>query len=450
MSPPKTPQTFLDRLRFDPAVLPILVAGIVLVAAVIWLVARPLPTPASSDPRIVDQMTALRAEMARLEGLTSRVATLEGRTGPDLAPLREALGTATGRAEALERRIAALEERAPPDLAPLREQIANATGRTTALDERLGALQRELANRPALDPNAVAQRATVEQLASRVEALQRELQSVQQAAQQTQQLGQRLTAAEQATQQAMQQDQQLGQRIAAAEQAMSGFAGRVVANESAIAARGQAADALGNRIAQLEQQLGARIGALDSQLAQRGQTIEQQAARIAAVESAAQRISALEGRSARLAALDAVRAALESGRPLGDALGQLQNPPQALTRFASATPPTEAQLRLSFEEAARAARAASEPPASSGVLDSAVSRLSGLITVRRGEETVWGDAASAELERARRAVEAGDFEGALRILQKLSPQAREAMRQWISQAEALVAARAAIHQMAAG
>jgi len=84
------------------------------------------------------------------------------------------------------------------------------------------------------------------------------------------------------------------------------------------------------------------------------------------------------------------------------------------------------------------------------VLDSAVSRLSGLVTVRRGEEVVWGDAAAAEIERARRAVEAGDIEGALRILQKLSPQARDAMKDWIGQAEALVAARAAIRQMAAG
>ncbi len=76
-----------------------------------------------------------------------------------------------------------------------------------------------------------------------------------------------------------------------------------------------------------------------------------------------------------------------------------------------AGPPTEAALRLSFEEHARAARAASEPqPAGSGgVLDSAVARLSGLVTVRRGEEVVWGDAAAAELERARRALEAGDL-----------------------------------------
>ena len=437
MSPPKTPQSFLDRLRFDPAVLPILVAGVVLVGTVIWLLARPLPTGPASDPRIVEQMGAIRADLAKLDGLAARVAALEGRAPPDLAPLREALGTATGRAEAVERRVAALEERAPPDLAPLREQIANATGRIAALDERLGAMQREQANRPAVDPNAFAQRTALEQLAGRVEALGRDLQAAQQAAQQ-------------GGQQAQQQAQQLTQRLGAAEQAIAGFAGRVAANEAAVAARVQASEALNARIGGMEQQLGGRIAALEGQAAQRGQAVEQQANRIAALEGAAQRLSALEGRSARLAALDAVRTALEAGRPLGAPLRQLQDPPQALTRFAEAAPPTEAQLRLSFDDAARAARAASEPPAGTGVLDSAVSRLSGLVTVRRGEEVVWGDAAAAEIERARRAVEAGDIEGALRILQKLSPQARDAMKDWIGQAEALVAARAAIRQMAAG
>ncbi|WP_237217887.1 hypothetical protein, partial [Falsiroseomonas oryziterrae] len=85
-----------------------------------------------------------------------------------------------------------------------------------------------------------------------------------------------------------------------------------------------------------------------------------------------------------------------------------------------------------------------------GVLDSAAQRLGGLVTVRRGEEVLWGDAAAAEIERARRAVEAGDLEGALRFLQRLSPPARQAMGGWIGNAEALIAARAALRQMAAG
>jgi hypothetical protein len=84
------------------------------------------------------------------------------------------------------------------------------------------------------------------------------------------------------------------------------------------------------------------------------------------------------------------------------------------------------------------------------VLDSAVTRLSGLVTVRRGEEVVWGDAAVAEIERARRALEAGDLEAAMARLGRLPPRAQEAMRGWVEQARALSAARAALAALAAG
>ena len=398
MSPPASPPSLLDRLRrFDPTVLPIVVAALVLVGAVFWLLGRPLPQPAA-NLATAEQVAALRAEITRLEGLTGRVAALEGRAAPDLAPLREAAATATGRAEAATRQAAALEE-------------------------RIAAAAREIAARPALDPATLAPRAALDQLAGRLEALARDSAAA---------------------------DAQAGQRQAAVEQSLTGFAGRVAANEAALAARTQAIETQNARIAAVEQALAARLVALEGQIAQRVQAAEQQAARLATLEGAAQRLAALEGRSARLAALDAVRTALESGRPLGAALRPLGDAPAPLARFATAAPPTEAALRLSFEDAARAGRAASEPPAGTGVLDSAVSRLSGMVTIRRGEEMLWGDAAGAAIERARRALEAGDLEGALGHLARLSPQAREAMRGWIAPAEALVAARAALAQLAAG
>lgn len=417
MSPPTPPQNFLARLRsFDPAVLPIVVAGIVLVGAVIWLLGRPVPQP--------QRATGPDAETAQ------RLAALEARptpAAPDLGPVNAAIQAATQRIGALENRPAP----AAPNLAPVNEAVAAATRRAeaaeqrlAALDERIAAVARDLAARPAFDPNAVAGRAALEQLAGRVEALAREAQA------------------------SVAQQQQ---RQAAAEQAISGFAGRVAANETALAARTQALEAQAARIGAVEQALAARLGALEGQVAQRGQAIEQQAARITQLEGTAQRLAALEGRSARLGALDAARSALEAGQPLGAALRPIQNPPAALARFAETAPPTEAQLRLAFEDAARAARAASEPAREgAGVLDGAVARLSGLVTVRRGEDVLFGDAAAAEIERARRAVEAGDIEGALRHLARLSAPAREAMRGWIGQAEALVAARAALRQLAAG
>jgi hypothetical protein len=192
--------------------------------------------------------------------------------------------------------------------------------------------------------------------------------------------------------------------------------------------------------------LTGRLDTLGAQLAQRAQAAEQLAGRLNALEQQQQRLAALESRAARLAAVEAARAALDAGRPLG----QIANAPEALGRYASAAPPTEASLRLSFDAAARAALAASEPPTSGGVLDSAVSRLSGLVTVRRGEEVLWGDAAAAEIERARRALEAGDLQATLAHLAKLSAPAKQAMADWIARAEALLAARDALRQMAAG
>ncbi len=379
MSPPASSPSLLDRLRrFDPTVLPILIAALVLIGAVAWLLGRPLPQPA--DTRAAEQLSALRAEIARLEAVPGRVAALEARATPDLAPLREALAATERRAVALEERLAAASREAPP-------------------------------------------RAALDQLAARVETLARETSAA---------------------------DAQAAQRVVALEQAIGGFAGRVAANEAALAARTQAIETQNARIAAVEQALAARLSALEGQLAQRAQAGEQQTQRITALESLAQRLAALEGRAARMATLDALRVALDAGQPLGAALRPLTDPPEALTRFAAAAPPTEAALRLGFDDAARAARAASEPPAGGSVRDAAVARLSGLVTVRRGEEVVWGDAAGAEIERARRALEAGDLEAALRHLGRLSPPAQEAMRNWLSQAQALLAARTAIRQLAAG
>jgi hypothetical protein len=378
--PSPSPASLAGRLRrLDPAILPILAAGLVLLGAVAWLLGRPLPQPAADE-------TA-----ARLEALAGRVAALEGRAPPDLAPLRDAATTAAARAEAANRQAAALEQ-------------------------RLGAL-------PALDPSAFAPRPALEALAGRVEALARDSAAA---------------------------SQQGAQRLAATEQALTGFAGRVAANEAALAARTQSIETQNARLVAMEQALAARLATLESQIAQRAQAAEQQAARLATLEGLTQRLAALEGRSARMAALDAVRVALEAGQPLGAALRPISDPPEPLARFAGTAPPTEAALRLGFEDAARAGRAASEPPAGTGVLDSAVSRLSGMITVRRGEEILWGDAAGAAIERARRALDAGDLDGALGHLARLSPPAREAMRGWIANAEALVAARAALRQLAAG
>lgn len=185
-------------------------------------------------------------------------------------------------------------------------------------------------------------------------------------------------------------------------------------------------------------------------LARRLEALAAEAARLASPAGAPEpRIAALEARSRRLAGTIAAGALLGAGQPLAPALALLPAAPPALLRFAAEPPPTEAALRLGFEAAARAALAAGEPARDGqGVLDSAAARLAALVTVRRGEETLLGDAAGAELDRARRALEAGDLEAALAPLRRLSAPARAAMAGWTGQAEALLAARAALRALA--
>jgi hypothetical protein len=117
--------------------------------------------------------------------------------------------------------------------------------------------------------------------------------------------------------------------------------------------------------------------------------------------------------------------------------------PPALSRFAAAAPPTEAALRQSFEEAARNARGTGTP-------EGALNRLSSVLTVRRGDEVLVGDTNEATVERARRALEAGDLEGALAQLNRLPDATKTAMRPWLNEAEGLLAARAALRQLGQG
>ncbi len=394
------------RFRLDPAALPILVAALVLVGAVIWLLARPLPQDAgrAADPALAGQLAALESRLAAAEQAVREAAARPAVDTSAFAP-RSALESLAPRSalESLAPR-SALESLAPRSalegLAP-RSALEGLTPRS-ALEA--------LAPRAAVD--ALGQR--VDGLAQRAEAAIRQEEA-------------RATASSARIEGVA---RELATRLGTAEQAQS-----------------QAVERLGT----LESRLTERLAALDAALAERRAEITAQAQRIRELEGQAQRLAALEGRAGRLATLDQLRAGLEAGAPLGGALATLRDPPAALSRFAEAAPPTESGLRLTFEEAARAARAASDPAREGqGVLDSAVSRLSSLVTVRRGEDVLWGDAAAAEIEKSRRALEAGDLEASLPPLRRLSPPAQAAMQPWVTQAEALIAARAALRALAAG
>jgi hypothetical protein len=209
--------------------------------------------------------------------------------------------------------------------------------------------------------------------------------------------------------------------------------------------------------------LTARLAALESRPAPAAPpppVDEQARARVAALT---ERLAALEARpapadpreaiagiEARMAAVAAVAAALEQGQPLGPALERLPagtSAPAALLAFATAAPPTLAELRLAFPEAARAAQAAAEAEGE-GVWERATARLAGLVTVRKGGEVLVGDATADRLAAIERALTAGDLAGTVRAAAAVTGRAGEALAPWRARAEALLAARSALGSLA--
>jgi len=353
-------------------------------------------------------MERLRQDASALE---ARLKTLEGKPAPsvDLSGLEGRLAQLTARLEAAERRAV--------------EQVQAAEQRVRALEAR-----------PVLDPASVTPRGEFSALGTRVQQTGEQL---------TQLRGRVAEVAEQGSSRATQLEQAATQRVQQTEQALRQS---LTALETATQQKVQAeAQAIGQRVQTTEQRLSERLSATEQAIGRR----------IGSLEEEQKRFTALEQRTAQLAAIDRLRGALGAGQPLGEALQAIRQAPAALARFATQAPPTEAGLKLGFEQAAQQARAASDAAAKpdgskAGVMQSAGQRLGGLVTVRRGEQVVWGDAAEAELERARRALGAGDLELCLSQLEKLPPAARKAMEGWVDQVRALLAARAALRQLAAG
>ncbi len=143
--------------------------------------------------------------------------------------------------------------------------------------------------------------------------------------------------------------------------------------------------------------------------------------------------------------LETARMALAAGQKLGS----IPNAPLALAQFATMAPPTEAQLRLSFPEAARAAEAASiSGDAKDGRWSRALARLESLVTVSEGPHVIIGAPAAGVIGQAQTLLDAGDLAGAVTQLDTLSLPTQQAMGGWLAQAKSLLAARAALIVMA--
>jgi hypothetical protein len=214
-------------------------------------------------------------------------------------------------------------------------------------------------------------------------------------------------------------------------------------------------DALDGRMAD-QTQLASRVDTLSGRiesLSGRNQTgidatkqqIDALTARVAALEASAGSSDALVKRLNRVARMQQASIALSNGQPLGD----LSGAPEALARYAHAAPPTEAALRLRFPQAEQAALAAAQPANSDApFLGRVMERAQGLITIRRGDNVVVGDAAAIALSHAQTALDAGDLAGAVAAVETLTGQPGQAMANWVADAKALLNARAALVQMA--
>ena len=209
----------------------------------------------------------------------------------------------------------------------------------------------------------------------------------------------------------------------------------------------QRLSALHDRVAALTAERAAGTTATTTDLAALHRALIAETAAQAALAAKFRALATQAGQTARVARLNAARSALAAGVPLGPIPGA----PPALARFANTAPPTEAALRLAFTAAARAARAASRPSgAGKPWFEQLWIHAVGLVTVRRGDRVLLGNPAAGPLAAARIRLNAGDLAGALAALAPLDPPAAHAMAGWRAQAQALLAARAALDAMGQG
>jgi hypothetical protein len=202
---------------------------------------------------------------------------------------------------------------------------------------------------------------------------------------------------------------------------------------------------LGVRLDALSGRIEALAGRSQSGLDAEKQQLDALTTRLTGLEKAAATVNSLPDRLTRVARLQEAGLALAAGKPVGD----VPNAPEALARFAHAAPPTEAQLRLSFPQAEAAAMAADQPGDEKAPFIGRIwDRAQGLVTVKRSGDVVLGNPSSVPLANAKAALDAGDLASAVAAVKTLTGPPLQAMNPWLGQATALLAARAALADMA--
>ena len=167
----------------------------------------------------------------------------------------------------------------------------------------------------------------------------------------------------------------------------------------------------------------------------------------------AARASAVIGVAARLSA------ALESGLPFAADLALLAPLAQGDAKLAELSPPRCSPTPRPASPRARqprrrfSRRSPRQPwPTISPTIPSAsgfLGKLKGLVSLRRVGADVAGDSVEAKLARAEAALDAGDLAKAVELVKSLPPQTAKATAAWLARAEAHLAAKRAVDQLAA-
>jgi hypothetical protein len=238
------------------------------------------------------------------------------------------------------------------------------------------------------------------------------------------------------------------QKLASLDQQVTALAGRVDGLGAVRDQMGQVGQRL-DQLAHDQQTLTGQVQTLGAgqKDAEAGLTrrIEGEAAAIAALQADIHRIDGLLGQTVKAARAEAALGALQAGRKLGD----VPDAPAAVTRFAEEAPPTVADLRRAFPDMAAKVLAASQPAdQDKRFVDRVWTRAQSLVTVRQGDHVIVGDPAAGLVARAREDIEAGDLTGAVDALSKLTGPAAQAAASWMQSAQAVLAARAALREMA--
>lgn len=164
----------------------------------------------------------------------------------------------------------------------------------------------------------------------------------------------------------------------------------------------------------------------------------------------AARASAVVGVAARLSS------AIESGLPFVQELGLLAPLSQgdaklgeitaALQPYAQAGVASRATLAAGFPAVAKAALADDLADDSFG--ERVLGKIKSIVSLRRVGADVPGDAVDAKLARAEAALEGGDVAKAVDLVKSLPPQTAKATSAWLARAEAHLAAKRSVDQLA--